>query len=160
MARKHRFRDVLVIPDDPVLDPPDGLRRMLLNRFPPTFNNVYCKSITLAYSVGRYHDQPPRAFVPVLIYGYYVDQGQEALLCRVQMGKENEYYQPLRQGEDRRRLYHITLSLADGVKPGDVGLIDPSLARTITEPIPVALEAKRTELWVEKPEQLQQVRRA
>jgi hypothetical protein len=81
----------------------DASRDLLLERFPPRFENVVCHHITVQHDVPAEHPLPEAASLEVV--GYAVDEsGVEALVVSV-------------NGTCERPLggtFHITHSLAEG----------------------------------------------
>jgi hypothetical protein len=89
-----------------VLKITEDSRAALLSGFAPKFANVVCHHITLAFHVPE--DTPLPAPQSVRVVGYACDEtGVEALVVEVD-GKTER---------DGGRMFHITLSLADGRKP-------------------------------------------
>lgn len=143
MSKRHRYRDVLLLEGK--------FQEMVLGLFPPNFPNVYASYLTLTYGVGKFTPVPFKEddFVGVVIYGHYVGEDADALFCTVDNFGDG-FHQPKRDTDERARRLHITISLADGAKPGDIGLVDPSLIRRIAN-IPITMKMARRHLKVEKP---------
>lgn len=86
----------------------DEQRRALLRAYPAKHSNVLCRHITLEYGVPESTVVDGKS-VQIGIYGRAWDGRTDALLVTV-------------AGLDTRKdgnLFHITLSLADGVSPGE-----------------------------------------
>lgn len=139
MAKKDKLHVVMELPAD--------IRSFLLKKFPPAFDEVYCRYITLAYGVGA--DFPitgkPQK---VTVYGYHKGLDADALL--VDIG--GEMFQPRRPDEPYRRPYHITLSVRQGMPPKIAGEIETSRIEFLKESYEMQLTARRKPRWVTKAE--------
>ena len=83
-------------------------RATLLATFAPQFPNTYCTGITYAYRATREYNFP-QGSIDARIYGYHRGEGHDALL--VELGQAGMKRRP------DGKLFHITLSTADGVPP-------------------------------------------
>lgn len=126
-------------------DLPDNLRDILLKKYRPAFPNVFARSVTLAYGVGRFYEVPSQ--ITVTVYGVHKGSGTDALLVMV----DKQLVQPKREGEDFERPYHITLSTAQNVPPAEAGKVDPTRIKMIPT-FSFTLQPKLMPLRQAKPE--------
>lgn len=87
----------------------DRMRATLAQRFPPKFPEWIGHHVTYRFGVQRTPDEPYGERVDIEVIGYAMEDGLEALVCKV-------------NGEVRRpdgKIYHITWSLdrSKGMKP-------------------------------------------
>jgi hypothetical protein len=123
-------------------DIPEKTRHLLLRRFPPSFRNIHCRTITQAFRVTGEYRFPDRP-LNVAVYGYHRGDGHEALLVSVNGHK-------LRPDGNR---YFICLSVADGEEPVRAAEIDSDSITLLDAEIPLTgLTFKRFPIWKREPE--------
>jgi hypothetical protein len=116
----------------------NGQRDLILRRFYPRFDNVFCVQITWAYNVPQDFDYP-RQMLDLTLTGHHIGDGHEALVGRLTDPGEVTSFPggPLGMLRPDGKLVHITLSTADGIPPAraseiemrDVAPVDPVILR-------------------------------
>lgn len=96
-------------------------RAALLETFNPAFPNVHANGVTYAYRTPSNYAFP-LGLLECHIYGYHYGDGHDALLVTID-GKKTR---------PDGKMFHITLSTADGVRPAQAGEIDRSSIQTFT----------------------------
>lgn len=120
---------------------PAEVRQVLLGRFRPSYQHVYCRQVTIAYNVDR-HYQLPTDPQEIKIWGLHRGSRTEALFCDV-------------QGSTRRpdgRIFFITLSVKEGVRPGDAGLVAPEEVSFLSETLAFSEYARLNPIAEQVPE--------
>jgi hypothetical protein len=120
---------------------PIEIRQELLSKFRPSYSHVYCRQVTLAYNVDRHFPIPVEP-QEVKVWGLHRGARTEALFCDV-------------QGRTRRpdgRVHFITLSVREGVRPGDAGLVEPTAVNFLDEILAFSAEAQLAPVAEIRPE--------
>jgi hypothetical protein len=129
-------------------DIPEVVRKKILAIYKPKFPNVYANGITYAYKSPADYSFP-QGLLDVEVVGHHMIEGRhEALVVKVgPMG--------LAQRPDGK-LFHITLSCADGVPPAEAGDINRDLKRLQQPAKPLRFQVQfiRRKLWQSKPQRL------
>lgn len=91
-----------------------GTRDYILSRWPPRHQNVYARYVTLARDVGPGYNLPI-APQRITVWGTHEGNGTQSLAVMIgDPGRE-------RVSQPNGRLFHITISVADGVPPAEAG---------------------------------------
>ena len=113
-------------------------RALMLRRFFPRFDNVFCVQITWAYNVPQDFDYP-RQMLDVTFTGHHIGDGHEALVGRLSDPGDPGFETMFRP--DGKPI-HLTLATAPGVPPVPQPIRQqdhpdaPGLARGLINPPP------------------------